>query len=354
MPDLCLGDGVYSARFVRRRTRTNRGGAFLTGQAPPLISGSWNRRFGQSTAGATFAITQDCCGVVSELLDLAVLEVEMWRQSTRNDLVWAGPVTDLVDNRDGTMTIAAVDQSLYAIGERRARPGSWTQQDLSTVFVDVLRAALAEDDPGLVFTATPTGILGDRVIADTDVVMVSQVIDEISRTAVDWTVIGREWRVGGTEVDLSRTLPVRLRDLDFVEAPKLRVSRSAMGTRWYVRASGDVVGAATYTRPDGVIIERSIDGAQIIDQGSADAAAATALALGKAPVVVIDGTQQAAIAPGTEVDIQTLVPGMGVPVDVGDCLRYTGTMRLAEVAADFTAESESVKVTLQPVGTGSL
>lgn len=353
MSNPCLGDGIYSAKFVRRPTATYRGGAFLSGQAPQLISGSWGRKFGTSTASATFAVNADCCDVVAELVDLPVIEVELWRQAWRNDLVWAGPVNDLVDNRDGTITITAADTSQYALTERVARPGVWTQVDLATMFVQVLQAALAVDDPGLVFTSTPTGIRGDRVIANTDLVMVSQVIEELSRTAVDWSVIGREWRVGGTQVDLSRVLPVRLRDGDFETAPKLRVSRSAMGTRWYTRGGG-VVGDYGQARADGVVIERIIDGSQIVDQGSADASSRTAWDAGKEPVVVIDGTQSAAITSTTQIDIQTLVPGMGVPVEVGDCLTYSGVMRLAEVNTTFDSTSENVSVTLQPLGTGDL
>lgn len=349
----CLGDGVYSARFVRRRTSKGRAGAFLTGEAPSLISGSWSRKFGQSTASATLAVTEGCCSAVQELLDLAVLEVELWRQASRNDLVWAGPVTDLLDNRDGTIIITAADQSLYALSERRAAAGSWLQKDLSTVFVEVIRAALAKDDPGIILSASPSGIIGDRVIDATDVVSVQSIVDELTRTAIDWTVVGREWRVGGTQVDKSRVLPIRLRDNDFSTPPKVRVSRSSMGTTYYVRGSG-VIGVAGGARDDGVVIERIIDGNQILDKASADAAAASAWDLGRTPYVMIDGTQTAPLSPMTMADIQTLVPGMGVPVEVGECLPYVGLMRLAEVNTTFDASSEQVSLTLQPVGTGAL
>ena len=349
MPE-CLGDGVYSARFVRRRTTTGRAGAFAEGQLPQLISGSWSRKFGQSTASATLSVTPECCGVLAELVDLAVIEVEFWRQGGRQDLVWAGPVKDLIDNRDSTVTINAADSSLYVLDERVVRPGSWVQVDLATVFVDVLTAALAPDDPGLVISSTPTGVLGDRVVADTDIVLVRSLIDELTKTAVDWTVVGREWRIGGTEVDLSRVLPVKLRDGDFGTPPPIRVSRSAMGTKFFVRGSG-VVGEFGGPRADGVLIERVSEGNQIIDKASADAAARSSWEVASTPYVVIDGSAVATIAPMTMVDIQTLVPGMLVPVEVGECLPYHGTMRLAEVNVSFSAESEGVALTLQPVGT---
>lgn len=349
----CLGDGIYSARFVRRRTKTGRSGSFTQGQTPQLISGSWGRTFGTSKASATLHVTSECCGVVEELLDLAVIEIEFWRRAGRQDLVWAGPVTDLIDNRDGTITITASDSSLYALEERRARPGVWTQQDIATIFVEVVRAALAVDDPGITVTATPTGVLGDRVIAPTDLVLVQSIVEELTKTAVDWTVVGREWRIGGTQVDMSRILPIKLRDQDFGVPPKIRVSRSAMGTTFYTRGS-DVVGAYGGPRSDGVVIERVADANQILDKESADAAAQSAWDAGRVPYVVIDGEGRAALAASAMVDIQTLVPGMGVPVEVGDCLPYAGLMRLAAVNTTFGPEAEDVSLTLQPIGTGTL
>ncbi len=356
-PVECLGTGLYEMDIVRRPTALGPGGPFLPGPELELLGGNWTRKLGTSTAGVTFAADASCCESIAAMMDLAVLELELYRNDSRSvdnryQLVWAGPVTDLLDNRDGTFLLTAADVSYYVTDERVAGAHVWTAEDLAVIFADVITDALAVDNPGISIVATPTGIRGDRSIAAGDAKPVGQVLGEITRTAVDWTVVGREWRVGGQQIDRATILPIQLHDEHFADPPKIRVSRSAMATRQLIRGNG-VVGSAGGARDDGVLIEKVADENGIIDQPSADAAAATLWDRVHEPVTVIEGTSHARLDPDTPVDIQTLIPGIGVPVSVGDCLTYVGLMRLESVSVDF-GTTENVAIALQPVGTGAL
>lgn len=353
----CLGSGLYTVDIVRRRTLIDRGGPIgldELGAELEVLSGGWGRKLSAtSAADVTVGVNRECMGLLQRL-DPAVAELELWRQvDSRNQLVWAGPVADVLDNRDGTATISASDQSRYVNDERRAIPRTWEGVDASTVFAQLIEDALEEDDPGISIEVLPTGILVTRIIAPTDCKQLGGELSELERTAVDWTITGRQWWVGGEQVSAAGVLPIRLTDDQFSAPPKVRRSRSEMATRVWVRGNG-VVGSYGGPRSvDGVLIEKIVDENSIVDQASADAAARTLWDRINEPPVLVEGGS-AKLDPMMELDIQTLIPGVGVPVEVGDALVYVGLMRLQDVDVSFGPGSESVSVSMQPVGTGTL
>jgi hypothetical protein len=357
----CLGAGAYSIDLVRRRTLLGPAGTMGVddlGADLEVLSGSWGRALSAtSSAGVDVAVSRECATLLQRV-DCAVAELELWRYvggrgNARNQLVWAGPVLDIIDNRDGTASISAKDSSYYMAEERMAKPRSWVDVEASTVFADLVAQALEEDDPGITLELTPTGIMVTRIIAPTDAKKLGGELAELERTAVDWTVTNRQWWVGGEQVSAVGRLPITLVDDMFDRPPKIRLARSAQATRAIVRGNG-VVGVYGGPRDqDGVLIEKIQDDNNIVDQASADAAARTLWdRVHETPILVEGGS--AKLSADCELDIMTLIPGVGIPVEVGDALVYRGMARLQSVDVRFGPGTEDVSVTTQPVGTGTV
>lgn len=344
----CIGSGEYEARLIRRSTLLGDGGSFMPVDLA-VIGGSWGRKSNATSSAAVTVATGDrAVNAALREVDPSVTELEIWRSG---ELVWSGPTKDLLDQRDGTALITADDVSMYVLAERIAVPHAWVDVDLATIFAELVAEALAADDPrSFDLTVTPTGIAGTRAIAETDVKLVGNELGELSRTAVDWTVTAARWWVSGREPGAGYVLPVMLTDDAFAEPPKIRVSRSAMATEVVVRGNSVVGRWGGPRADDGVLIQKAVDESSIADEASATAAARTLWDRIREPVVIVEGSN-ARLDPRAPVAIQTLIPGALVPVNIGDVLRYRGTLRLDAVDVTFGPDGEAVNVTLQPTGT---
>jgi len=353
MAEACLGDGEYAARVVRRRTLL--GPARPLGELPTLEGASWARAPQTTTdASVTVALGAEGCVETLNLVDPWRDELELYRASgMSDDLVWAGPIIDLsADPNGGTATVMAKDPSAWFAKRVLLTDFIHEDVDLATIVAEYLAYAFATDDPGISVETTPTGILGTRTVAATDLKRLDTELAELARTGVDWTVTGRTFWIGGVEV-AGRTvvLPTRLVDQAFAVPPTVRLSGADMVNEAHVRGNG-VQGAYGGPDPqDGVLLQDVRDEQSIEDQASADASAATWWDRGHEPAYYVEGENQ--LAPDAPVEVQTLIPGVLVPVDLdgGGVLPYQGRLRLESLSGNYSADGEALTVALQPIGT---
>ena len=344
----CLGTGEYDARFIRRRTTTSP--AVPVGEAR-CLSGSWGRMLSAGTdASVVFALQADgpsrCADVLAQLRGWRY-ELELYRSG---DLCWAGPVMDVLANPgEGTATVTAKDYSAWWAKRLVLRDLIFRGADLATIMAAVLAYAFETDDPGIDVSALPTGIVGDRTYAASDAAKVSAVLEELARTGIDWTVAGRTFFVGGTEITAGR-LPGRLTDEHFASPPQTRLGGGGMVTDAYVRGNG-VIGHHGGADPDGVLLQDVADENTIEDQGSANAAAKTWWERAHEPMPYLEGDND--LAPSAPFTMEELVPGLLAAVDVagGGVVPLRQDLRLEKLDVSFDPSGEKVTVGLQPVGT---
>lgn len=344
----CLGLGEYDARFIARRTATSP--ALPIGEAR-CLSGSWGRALsGTTDASVVFGLAADgpsrCADVLAKLRGWRH-ELELYRSG---DLCWAGPVMDVLANPgQETATVTARDYSAWWSKRLVLADLIFRGVDLATIMADVLAYAFATDDPGIDVSALPTGILGDRTYAGSDAAKVSAVLEELARTGVDWTVAGRTFFVGGTEITAGR-LPGRLTDEHFATPPQTRRGGAGMVNDAYVRGNG-LLGHYGGPDPDGVLLQDVADENTIEDQGSADAAAKTWWERAHEPMPYLEGDND--LDPSAPLTMGELVPGLLAAVDVsgGGVVPLRQDLRLEKLSVSFDPNGEKVTVGLQPVGT---
>lgn len=347
----CLGEGSYAARFVRRRSKL--GPAIPLGEASPL-SGGWSRQLcATSDASIVFGLSADGgrCAELLAQLDPWRDELELYREASRSELVWAGPVLDVMANpAQATATVTA--QDLSAWWAKRILPQIVSRQlDLSEIFRSYIEACFALDDPGISIEARPTGIVGDRTVAAADLKLLSAELGELAKTGVDWTVAGRTFFVGGQEISAAGRLPGRLVDEHFRDAPQTRRSGSGQVNDAWIRGNS-VQGHAGGPDPsDGVLLQGVSDEQSIEDQGSADAAAASWRDRAAEPLAYLEGDN--ALEPSAPIEIQQLIPGVIALLDVsgGGVVPLAQDLRLEKLSADFDPDGEKITVGFQPVGT---
>lgn len=343
-----LGEGSYSARFVRRRSKLGR--AVPIGEAP-VSSGSWGRKLGQTTdASLAFSLGGDgpsCAGILRGL-DAWRDELELYRETRTVDLVWAGPVLDVIAQPQNAMaTVTARDLSGW-FGKRRARPIVARQLDVAEIFETMIAAAFAEDDPGISLSASPTGILADWTIAASDLRMLDAELAELVKLGVDWTVAGREFFVGGIEI--GGRLASRLVDEHFREAPQTRRSGAGQVNDAAIRGNNVQGRYGGPDESDGILLEGISDGQGIEDQGAADAAARSWWDYAHEPLPYLEGDN--ALDPAAPLEIQEMIPGLRALVDVlgGGVVPLSQELRLESLAAEFGPEGEKISIALQPLG----
>lgn len=141
-------------------------------------------------------LRDDCAGVLATL-EPWEHEIVLWRD---DELVWAGPVIKPVWTRD-TLTITCRD--LFQWFERRLLPRDrdFFGTDLAVIFRILCEDALHRDpSPNITRSPSLTGIVGDRTIFYDAYLRAADVLRELARSGLDFTMIGRDMLVGGTEV----------------------------------------------------------------------------------------------------------------------------------------------------------
>lgn len=263
--------------------------------------------------------------------------------------VWVGPLQDPKWTQS-EVTLPAAD--VYAWMQRRwlPRDRSYVDADAATIFAELAQDAMSTDPrPGLTIAASYTGVPATRTVLASDLTRAADVLDELARTAVDFTVIGRQLRVGGQEIP--EVASFMLTD-DVLDQPELESRGVDAATRVGVKGAGDIVAIAGSPADGYGLVEQSYSESDIEDQASADAAAGTRYAFLREPPKYLTGV----LKPDAPVDFADLVPGARVRAKLATLDRPVDQdFRLYAVDVDVSVSEsgieESVKVTLQPMGT---
>lgn len=371
----CLGEGEYEVIVEHRPTPKYPYGGRIG--ALPVSALNWQRTINAtSVADVTVAVTgtdefSACCDVVNQI-DPIRTNMVIYRD---DEPVWLGVViSKAYDGDTNEVTIVANDLSIWMEWRLFTHAMAPRKMDLADIFVGYLNYGLRGempsfakltkadpplyvDDPGLIFDVTPTGVLGDRTIAAKDLSQLSTQISDLASTGVDWTVTNNKMWIGSAELTVegsvpksSLALPDHITDEFFGSAPRNRVTGLGMVTDAYVRGNGST-GHSGGPDDDGLLIQRVIDAFTIEDTASAEAAARSYKDLSGVPLTYVEGNND--LLPSCPIDVQTLIPGSRVWVDLagGGCVPFAGQLRLEAVDASLGADGESIRLTIQPLGT---
>lgn len=348
-----LGCGSYRA-YIQTR-----GGADVLVELPWETLG-FSRKLneisdGSVTVGQAGIHDEECCWALSTL-NAWEHELAIWRDDV---LVWVGVVGDPTYTMAGTTAPA---RDLFSWFERRFLPGDRTfrAEDLGTIFSTMATDALAADNGmGITLTVSSVGVIGNRDVFAADRPRAADEMRELSRSAVDWTMIARELKAGGEEVptaDLGTFIDDNLLDPSLTIRGSLAATSIAVIGASSGAAHNPVVGTAGVgVDPDLGLVETSYSESNILDANSARYAAEAKYEQLRVPPLYLDAT----LDPDTGVGFDELIPGARVDVvaDIG-CKRVNQGFRLLAVAVTAavsdSGETEQVRVTLVPAGTTAL
>lgn len=327
---------------------TTRGGTNVLAELNPT-SGSFTRDLDATSnlemTGVTTGMMGDSCCDGWDLVYPWNTEIMVYRDGRD---AWAGPVTG-VEFGYGTVKVTASD--LTAWWDRRVLTTSltFTNVDLAAILQSLHEEAMDQDPVDNFFVSTTaSGVIGTRSYNLSDYKYVSDLIDELSKTGVDWTAYGRTLLIGGEEVPASPY--VSLTDEFWSQPPTVNARGNEQATRVIVKGKG-VTGVAVAS-PEYVnyygLLTRVFDESTIEDQGSATAAANSRLALLK-DQLYIDTPQGATLKPTAPITVPELIPGIRVRVESSStCRQIVQDFRLKSVKVQFNGQ---VSIDLQPIGT---
>ncbi len=279
-------------------------------------------------------------------------ELWVWRDTDRQP-VWLGPLTPPPTFVEGQAAVRARD--LFAWLERRFQPTdrSFTQTDLSSIFRQYAADALGvENSMRMELRTSLSGVRGDRSVLAAAFPRTADLLRELGRVGVDFTVLRRTLIAGGIEI-ATPDLPTLVDDLllnptispvpaasrvvviggqrDFGAAPPIGIAEDADSPRGLVEVQ--------YTEP------------LVLDQHSADQAARTRLDFFNSGAVLLS----AQLHPTAPVDFDTLVPGARCHVQLLRLAKpIDAEMRLLSVdvvhEVGNQGDTETVNVTFSPLG----
>jgi hypothetical protein len=344
-----LGCGRYTAQIWTR------GGSSLLFASLPVSSCRWDRRLDDTSEAS---VTLAGLGRSQECYD-AIRNAKPWKHELAlardGQIVWQGPIVEPQSQGTGG-SYDARDLSAWWDHRKLRYDRAYTGVDLATVFQQLAVDAMTPDPtPNVLVATSATGILGTRTYQAGQHLLIGPLLRELSDVGVDWTVVGRNVIAGGLVVP---TTPiVRLNDEHLVAPPGVQLEGLSMANDVTVVGAG---GGGTAIAPvfgeaidaDSItefgLLDAVSTNANALDATSAAAGAASTLAVSREPITVASDVQIDSDAP---ILIQQLVPGALIDVAWRTSgLEVSGTYRLSKVSADVKSGSETVTITIQPVG----
>lgn len=302
------------------------------------------------------AKNEDCLPVLGDVEPFQHELVAFRNYRPGDTPAWAGPVT-LPSWDPLNLTIAGRD--LFTWLERRTLPfdRTYTATDLASIFAGYLADALVQDRSQNLTTLFlgEIGTVGDRTVTASSFPIAGDALRELSRSGVDFTVIGRTLRYGGLPATSATAIlydPAVYQDPGG-STPKLTKQGLNMATVVTVKGGQDVNRVqitSTVGFPDAEhgLISQVVSEPLILDTLSATHAGAGRLAfLNPAPQYL--SCQLTERAP---IRFDQLVPG--IRIDTAFNLGLTdveGQFRLSAVDVSSSQAGEVVGVTLVPMVT---
>lgn len=337
-----IGCGIWTAQIV------DRGGGVVRHEFTGDISMSRILN-GTGQANVSFAPTQ------AGGWNGAMKEAEPWRHELLlyrdRELAFVGPVTS--KSTKGTFT--ALD--LFAWMDVRILEEDFHGGgDAADVFKAIFDLAYGKDpSPNIDISTRRTGVDVIRDLRGVEFRKAADALRELSRTGLDFTMVGRKLLAGGDGAFLSN-IPLKLHDdgvnhndLEVVfEGANLASDVAVFGS---TEEAGGVPFTGRATRAVSVygLVQRSFTELLIKDRESADANALARLEGVQPTPIRVNATltEQAAMTFGE------LIPGRRVDCrlrDVNVGLEVMQTLRLQSVNVTTSTGAETVKISLVPLG----
>ena len=283
----------------------------------------------------------DCCELAGKLRTWG----HQIRISRDGVLVWEGPIVHLEYGRD-ELFVDARDVSAW-LGRRVIRSvlDFRTPTDLSEIARQLIEHGFQRDDPNVMqyLSVEAAKVKGERYYGLDEPKYVLDELNELARTGVDYTVVGR--RIAVFPELSANTLPV-LRQDDFLD--ELRVVEDGLGGATYAQVRGaGVTGHFGGTSDFYGLIERAAIEDNILDETSANLRAEAIVEAGNPMPIYVSTQGTARLACTAPVDINQLVPGIRVPITlaIGEvCRAVSTTMRLLSVQTTVSNQEENVSV----------
>lgn len=319
----------------------------------PWTQLSWGRRL-QDISQATVSFPRSVCTALPWLgsLDSWKYEVGVWRDSEKGYIEeWVGPLVGRSGDRD-SMTLRARDW--FTLFEHRQIHGDYSLNDidLATIFAAFgLDAVSVDNSANIGLAIRSTGVVGSRVVLASEHRRSADMLRDLGRSGVDWTMIGRTLLAGGVELPLPAC---RLLIDEHVE--KVDFNESGESTATSVTVIGKTesnvatVGTASVVDLDRGVLETVVTASDVADQQSANVYASSVLdLLGSTPeewTIILSEHAQSGFG--------RLIPGARYPVDL-QSVNLLSSLRLTQldVSAQRTpdgAVGETVTVRLSGLG----
>lgn len=285
----------------------------------------------------------DCCALASQLRTWG----HQLRISRDDTLVWEGPIIHLEYGR-GEMIVDARDVTGW-LSRRVVRSvlDFRSGEELSEIARQLIEHGLQPDDPNVLpyLDITPGTVQGERYYDVIEPQYILDLLNELGRTGIDYTVIGR--RIAVFPELSNNTLPVFRQD-DFMD--ELRVAEDGLGAATYAQVRGrGATGTFGGTSDFYGLLERTVTEDNILDEPTAVLRAQAIVEAGSPVPLYITTPGQSRLSCTAPVDINDLVPGVLIPIvlDVGEvCRPVSTTMRLVGVDVTVTPGAEVVSVEL--------
>jgi hypothetical protein len=285
---------------------------------------------------------------------------EPWRDELllyrNNEVAYVGPIQSLSASLSGG-DISSID--LFAWMEQRFLEEDFHGDgDVADIFRAVFEQAYDKDDsPNISISTRPTGVDAVRDFRGVEFKRAADVLRELARTGLDFTMDGRRLLAGGVEVFLSTT-PLILHDEGCIWA---EVTREGSNFATDVSVFGDtenaggipITGRAIRSTSVYGLIQRTFTELTIRDETSADANALARLeSMQPAPLRV-----RALLSAEAAFGFSDLIPGRRSDVrlkEAAGCIEVMDTMRLQQVNVNVqiseTGSQEQISMDLVPLG----
>lgn len=315
---------------------------------------NWGRELNDSSS-STIKVglsggSPDCCELAGSLRTWG----HQIRISRNRVLVWEGPILHLDYGRD-ELVVTARDVTAW-LGRRVVRSilDFRNGEDLSEIARQLIEHGFQRDDPNVLayMQVQMSNIRGERYYGLDEPKYILDELNELARTGVDYTAIGR--RIAVFPELSTNTLPV-LRQDDFLD--ELRVTEDGLGGATYaqIRGSG-VVGEFGGSSDFYGLLERAEAEDNILDEATAVLRAQAIVEAGNPVPIFVTTPGQSRLACTAPVDINDLVPGVLIPVTLAEgevCRSVSTLMRLISVDVSVTAGEETVSIELALPGVRS-
>lgn len=324
----------------------------------PFTGLSWNRRMDDvSTATISLDLAngsdpEGCCTAVQGLYRYAY-EIGIYRDTF---LVWQGPVVEVNTNGEN-IEIHAEDKMAWL----KVRP-IWTYlnypdpgDEIATVFNDVINNAMLPDNvPGLVPTATATGIRAAREYLPNPPQIAFDAVQELARTGIDYTMIVDTMVAGSFVIPAS---PVAyFTDQALADLPQNEWIGTNFATQVLVTGDPEQDLIASYGGIDPLagLVVRIYQEDDIKDQASLDQNAKSRWEL--MSTGQLQSSSKMTLDPSAPLPLELAVPGAVIDLRLTEtCFPIFGRFRLLELEVVVNGSSdgveETVNVTVEPVGT---